>query len=47
VPLFNSEKAYTAMKAKGADVQLNVFKGHTHTSGVYNFVQQAFATFAM
>ena len=45
VPLFNSEKAYTAMKAKGSDVTLNVFKGHTHSSGVYNFVQQAFTTF--
>jgi len=33
------------MKAKGADVTLNVFKGHTHSSGVLNFVQQAFATF--
>ena len=45
VPLFNSEKAYTTMKAKGADVTLNVFKGHTHSSGIFNFVQQAFATF--
>jgi predicted esterase len=45
VPLFNSEKAYTAMKAKGADVSLNIFKGHTHSSGVLNFVQQAFTTF--
>ena len=35
------------MKAKGADAKLNVFKGHMHSSGVYNFVQQAFTTFAM
>ena len=35
VPLFNSEKAYTTMKAKGADAKLNVFKGHTYSSGVY------------
>lgn len=45
VPLFNSEKAYTTMKAKGADVTLNVFKGQTHSSGIFNFMQQAFANF--
>lgn len=45
VPLFNSEKAYSTMKAKGADVTLNVFKGHTHTSGVYNFALIAVNTF--
>ncbi len=45
VPLFNSEKAYDAMKAKGADVTLNVFKGATHASGALNFVQVAFSTF--
>lgn len=45
VPLFNSEKAYTTMKSKGADVTLNVFKGGTHSSGAFNFVQQVFDTF--
>ncbi len=45
VPLFNSEKAYTAMKEKGADVSLNIFKGQTHSSGVLSFVQQAYFTF--
>lgn len=45
VPLFNSEKAYTSMKAKGADVTLNVVKGGTHSSGVFPFIQQAFFTF--
>ncbi len=45
VPLFNSEKAYSTMKAKGADVTLNVFKGATHTSGVYNFALIAVNTF--
>lgn len=45
VPIFNSEKAYTTMKAKGADVTLHVFKGQTHSSGVYNYIQQAFANF--
>ncbi len=45
VPLFNSEKAYTTMKDKGADVTLKVFKGHSHSSGVINFVQEVFTTF--
>ncbi len=45
VPLFNSQKAYDAMKAKGADVTLNVFKGQNHTSGVFSYLQTAFAEF--
>ena len=45
VPLFNSEKAYSAMKAKGADVTLQVFKGSNHSSGVLNFVRVAFTHF--
>jgi len=45
VPLFNSEKAYTTMKAKGADVTLNIFKGQNHSSGAYNYLQQVFETF--
>lgn len=45
VPLFNSQKAYDAMKAKGADVQLKIFKGHSHTSGVFNYLQTAFMEF--
>jgi predicted esterase len=45
VPLFNSEKAYNAMKAKGADVTLQVFKGQNHSSGVLNFVRVAFSHF--
>lgn len=45
VPLFNSEKAYSAMKAKGADVTLQVFKGANHSSGVLNFVRVAFNYF--
>jgi len=45
VPLFNSEKAYETMKAKGADVTLNVFKGQTHSSGIFSFIQQAFTHF--
>lgn len=45
VPLFNSEKAYSTMKAKGADVILQVFKGQNHSSGVLNFVRVAFNYF--
>jgi acetyl esterase/lipase len=45
VPLFNSEKAYNSMKEKGADVSLQVFKGHTHSSGAFSFMQQAFSNF--
>jgi predicted esterase len=45
VPLFNSEKVYTEMKKKGADVSLKIFKGHTHSSSAFNFLEQAFATF--
>jgi pimeloyl-ACP methyl ester carboxylesterase len=45
VPLFNSEKAYNAMKAKGADVHLQIFKGQTHTSGALGFIQQLFTHF--
>jgi predicted esterase len=45
VPLFNSEKAYAAMKAKGADVTLEIFKGASHGSGVFSFLQQAFTNF--
>jgi acetyl esterase/lipase len=44
VPLFNSEKAYSSMKEKGADVELKVFKGQTHSSGAMNYVQQLFNT---
>jgi predicted esterase len=45
VPLFNSEKAYIAMKEKGADVGLQVFKGKDHSSGVLEFLRVAFTTF--
>lgn len=45
VPLFNSQKAYDEMKAKGADVQLKIFKGQNHTSGVFNYLQTAFTAF--
>lgn len=45
VPLFNSQKAYDEMKAKGADVELKIFKGHGHTSGVFNYLQTAFLAF--
>jgi pimeloyl-ACP methyl ester carboxylesterase len=45
VPLFNSQKAYDEMKAKGADVQLKIFKGQNHTSGVFNYLQTAFMAF--
>jgi len=45
VPLFNSEKAYTEMKAKGADVSLQVFKGQNHSSGIFNYVREAFVNF--
>jgi len=45
VPIFNSEKAYTTMKAKGADVTLRVFQGQTHSSGVYAYIKQVFETF--
>ncbi|HMJ46936.1 MAG TPA: hypothetical protein VK498_06375 [Ferruginibacter sp.] len=45
VPLFNSQKAYDEMKALGADVSLKVFKGATHSSGAFNFLEQAFSTF--
>jgi acetyl esterase/lipase len=43
VPLFNSEKAYNSMKAKGADVSLKVFKGATHKSSALGYVQELFA----
>jgi hypothetical protein len=45
VPVFNSEKAYGEMKAKGADVELKIFKGETHTSGVFQFLQATFKAF--
>jgi pimeloyl-ACP methyl ester carboxylesterase len=45
VPLFNSEKAFETMKAKGSDVSLNVFKGKGHSDGVLDFVRIAFDTF--
>jgi acetyl esterase/lipase len=45
VPLFNSEKAYAAMKEKGADVSLQVFKGQNHSSGIINYVREAFTNF--
>lgn len=45
VPLFNSEKAYTTMKAKGADVVLQVFKGQNHSSGAIGYIQQVFSNF--
>jgi predicted esterase len=45
VPLFNSEKAYSTMKEKGADVTLKVFKGENHRSGVLQFVREAFNNF--
>lgn len=45
VPVFNSEKAYKEMKAKGANVELKIFKGQNHTSGVYNFLQTAYSAF--
>jgi hypothetical protein len=45
VPLFNSEKAYNEMFAKGADVSLKVFKGQNHISGVYMFLMEAYTTF--
>ena len=45
VPLFNSEKAFSAMKEKGAAVTLHVFKGQTHTSSVFNFLQQVYTEF--
>ena len=45
VPLFNSQKAYDEMKAKGADVKLKIFKGQTHISGVFAFLQMAFTAF--
>jgi len=45
VPLFNSEKAYAEMKAKGADVSLQVFKGQNHSSGIIGYVREAFVNF--
>lgn len=45
VPIFNSEKAYDAMKAKGADVSLQVFRGRDHSSGVMEFLRVAFSNF--
>lgn len=45
VPLFNSQKAYDEMKAKGADVELKIFKGKDHSSGVFNYLQTAFLEF--
>ncbi len=43
VPLFNSEKAYSTMKEKGADVSLKVFPGATHKSSAMGYVQTLFA----
>jgi acetyl esterase/lipase len=45
VPIFNSEKAYKEMKARGADVTLKIFKGHSHSSGAFSYLNQAFSTF--
>lgn len=45
VPLFNSEKAYNSMKSRGADVTLKIFRGQNHSSGVLNFVREAFTHF--
>ncbi|RYF95468.1 MAG: hypothetical protein EOO00_04470 [Chitinophagaceae bacterium] len=45
VPIFNSQKAYEAMKTRGADVTLNVFKGKGHSGGVMEFLRIAFDTF--
>jgi hypothetical protein len=45
VPLYNSEKAYREMKSHGANVRLRVFRGQNHSSGVLNFVQEAFQQF--
>lgn len=45
VPIFNSVKAYEAMKAKGAEVSLQVLKGHNHNSGVFDFLRIAFSHF--
>lgn len=45
VPIFNSEKAYEAMKESGCMVTLRVLKGQTHGSGVYSFLMEAFKTF--
>lgn len=45
VPLFNSQKAYDEMKAKGADVKLKIFKGQNHTSGVFSYLQTTFMEF--
>lgn len=45
VPLFNSEKAYNEMLSRGADVELKVFKGQNHTSGVFGFLIAAFGSF--
>ena len=45
VPLFNSEKAYQAMQAKGADVDLKIFRGQNHSSGIFQFVTTLFSTF--
>jgi len=45
VPLFNSEKAYKEMKAKGADISLKIFKGHSHSSSAFNYMQLAYSTF--
>lgn len=45
VPVFNSEKAYQAMKEKGADVELKIFKGQNHSSGIFQFLSTMFSTF--
>jgi pimeloyl-ACP methyl ester carboxylesterase len=45
VPLFNSQKAYTAMKEKGADVTLRIFKGQNHSGGILDFVKVIYEQF--
>ncbi len=47
VPLFNSEKAYQAMQAKAANVSLKIFKGQTHSTGVYQFLMEAYTNFEL
>ena len=45
VPLFNSEKAYAAMKEKEADVSLRIFKGQNHSGGILDFVKVIYEQF--
>jgi predicted esterase len=47
VPVFNSEKAYEAMKSKGADVKLVIYPGKGHSNSIKEYITTVFFNFTM